>query len=288
MKVLVLGANGLLGNAVYRLLGMSAGLQVRGTLRNPAAIGRFAPPLRDGLIVVTDLESPKEVARVLDATTPDVVVNCLSLAKADMADPMKSIARLAALPQRIAQLCGQRGARFVHVSSDGVFSGTRGRYREEDVPDANDIYGLAKLLGEVRDPHTISLRTSIIGPDPFGGNGLLEWFLKQQGSCRCYTRAIFSGFPTVVLARTIRDRILPRPALHGVYHIASEPIPKFDLLALVARRWDKRINLIPDDSVVIDRSLVGDRFQRDTGFVPAPWPELVDDMHSDQPGQERT
>lgn len=288
MKILVLGANGLLGHAVYAVLGTSSGLEVRGTLRNATAKANFALELRDGLVLSDDLESPREMVRILDSTAPDVVVNCVSLARADHSDSRRAFARLAVLPQRLAQLCGQRGARLVHISSDGVFSGDRGNYRESDIPDATDVYGQAKLLGEVRDPHTISLRTSIIGPDPFGGNGLLEWFLKQEGSCRCFTRAIFTGLPTTVLARIIRDHVLPRSTLHGVYHVASQPITKFDLLGLVAQRWNKRIELIEDDSVAIDRSLIADRFRADAGFMPPPWPQLVDVMHSDQQSFGRT
>ena len=288
MKVLVLGANGLLGNAVFRVLCESPALEARGTVRRDESRAPFAPELRGKLVRVGDLETLDALVQLLDTTAPDVVVNCLSLAKASMSEPMRAMSVLALLPQRLGQLCGLRGIRLVHISSDGVFSGSRGAYREDDVPDATDLYGITKLLGEVSGAHAVSLRTSIIGPDPFGGNGLLEWFLAQRESCRCFTRAIFSGFPTVELARIIRDVILPRPALRGVYHVATQPISKFDLLSLVARRWDKRIEMIPDDQMVIDRSLVAERFARDTGYLAPRWPQLVDEMHSYQSGLART
>ena len=287
MKILVLGANGLLGNAVFRVLNESAALQVSGTVRRVESHAPFAPELRDRLVQVGDLETPDELVRLLEETAPEVIVNCLSLGKASMDQPMRAISVLALLPQRIGHLCERRGTRLVHISSDGVFSGSRGGYSEEDLPDAADLYGITKLLGEVHGGHAVSLRTSIIGPDPFGGSGLLEWFLAQRESCRCYTRAIFSGFPTVELARIIRDVVLPNATLQGTYHVAAQPISKFDLLALVARRWEKRIEMIPDDSVALDRSLLAERFAHATGYVAPAWPRLVDEMYSYQSGLAR-
>jgi dTDP-4-dehydrorhamnose reductase len=161
-----------------------------------------------------------------------------------------------------------------------VFSGTKGGYTEDDPPDAKDIYGISKCLGEVRYPHTISLRTSIIGHELQSAHGLIGWFLSQQNECKCFTRAMFSGFPTVVLAQIIRDIVIPRADLSGIYHVAAEPISKFDLLRLVAEVYGKSIDLLPDDQVVIDRSLNAQRFRAATGYVTPAWPELITLMHS--------
>jgi dTDP-4-dehydrorhamnose reductase len=132
------------------------------------------------------------------------------------------------------------------------------------------------------------LRTSIIGHELQSGSGLLEWFLSQQDQCRCFTQAIFSGFPTIVLADLIRDVVIPRPDLHGIYHLATPPISKFDLLQLVAKRYGKTIELIPDDRAGPDRSLVAARFEQATGYVAPDWPTLVDLMYCDRPGTART
>jgi dTDP-4-dehydrorhamnose reductase len=217
-----------------------------------------------------------------------VVVNCVAVGRPAPADPMRSILVHAVLPRRLSHLCGLTGARLIQIGSDGVFSGKRGAYTEDDVPDANDTYGVSKLLGEVAAPHAITLRTSIIGHELQSGSGLLEWFLSQQDQCRCYTRAIFSGFPTIVLADLIRDVVIPRPDLHGVYHVATRPISKFDLLQLVARRYGKAIRLIPDDRENPDRSLIAARFEQATGYVAPDWPALVDRMYCDRFGSART
>ena len=151
-------------------------------------------------------------------------------------------------------------------------------YTESDPSDATDLYGRSKYLGEVDHPHAITLRTSIIGHELAGSHGLVEWFLAQTSPIRGYSRAIFSGLPTVELARVIRDHVLPNPQLHGVYHVAAAPIAKLDLLTLVAEAYDRSTTITPDPSLQIDRSLNGDRFQASTGYVAPAWPELVRHM----------
>lgn len=280
MRILVLGATGMLGNAAFRVLSEAADMQVFGAVRRIEARRFFVPELASRFVVAENVEDHEQLDRLFDQVRPQVVVNCTALRKAAAADLMKAISIFSLLPHRLSRLCRLRGARLVQISSDGVFSGSRGGYTEDDVPDASDVYGIAKLLGEVSEPHAITLRTSIIGHELQTKTGLLEWFLSQRGECRCYPRAIFSGFPTVVLAQLIRDVILPRPALHGVYHVATRPISKFDLLELVAQRYGQSIKLVPDDKVTIDRSLSADRFAKSTGYIPPEWPELIDSMYS--------
>jgi dTDP-4-dehydrorhamnose reductase len=279
MNILVLGATGMLGNAVYRVLSEADDAQVFGTVRSVVAQRFFIPELASRLVVVENLEDHNTLERLFDMVEPQVVVNCVALGKSAPSDPMKSISIFSLLPHRLARLCRLRSARVIQISSDGVFSGSRGGYTEDDYPDASDVYGIAKLLGEVSGPHAITLRTSIIGHELQTRTGLLEWFLSQDNQCRCYARAIFSGFPTVVLAHLIRDVLLPQPDLHGIYHVASEPISKFDLLRLVAEVYGKSIEIIPLDEPVTDRSLNADRFRAATGYVPPAWPELISRMH---------
>jgi dTDP-4-dehydrorhamnose reductase len=169
---------------------------------------------------------------------------------------------------------------MVHVSTDGVFSGKKGGYTEDDHPDATDVYGISKYLGEVRYPHTITLRTSIVGHELHASHGLLGWFLSQEIRCKCFSRAVFSGLPTVVMAQIVRDVVLPHPELSGLYHVASDPITKCELLRLVARVYRKSIEIVPDDGLVIDRSLNAERFRIATGYVAPAWPELIQLMHS--------
>jgi dTDP-4-dehydrorhamnose reductase len=287
VKILVLGATGLLGNAIFRGLSKISNAHVEGTIRHETARGLFAPEHASRLTVVGDMENPDELARLFEAVGPDVVINCIAAGRPAPADPMRSISVYSLLPRRLSHLCRLSGARLIQISSDGVFSGSRGGYTENDAPDANDIYGISKLLGEITEPHAITLRTSIIGHELQSRAGLLEWFLSQQGQCSCYTRAIFSGFPTIVLAGLIGEIVIPRPDLHGVYHVATRPISKFDLLKLVAKRYGTAIELMPDDRASPNRSLLATRFEKATGYAPPDWPVLVDLMYSDRFGSTR-
>jgi dTDP-4-dehydrorhamnose reductase len=288
MKVLVLGAAGLLGNAMFRVLSERQEWQVHGTVRAAAARSFFVPELAARLATVTDLTDQAELERLLAATAPDVVVNCVAPGKQTFGSLEKALGPFALFPRRLAVLCATAGARLVHISSDGVFSGKRGGYTEADCPDAADPYGVAKFLGEPSGGHTVTIRTSMLGPELGTRHGLLEWFLAQDGSCRGFTRAIFSGLPTVALAAIVRDLVIPRPALSGIYHVASQPISKYGLLELVASEYGKPIELVPDDSVAIDRSLIAERFRAETGYTPPGWPELVRTMRAHRFGLVRS
>lgn len=281
MKVLVLGASGMLGNAMVRVLGKQPEWQVFGTLRSDGGRRYFTSTENDRLISGVDVEQIDSLVKVFSQVRPDVVVNCIGLVKqlADAKDPLLALPINAMLPHRLERLCELAGARLVHMSTDCVFSGQRGRYAETDLPDAIDLYGRSKLLGEVSGNRSITLRTSIIGHELQSQHALINWFLAQEGRCFGHRKAIFSGFPTVVLAEIIRDAIIPRDDLAGVFHVAAEPISKYDLLKLVAETYGKEIEIIPDDSVVIDRSLDSSRFNKITGFVPPSWPAMIAKMH---------
>jgi dTDP-4-dehydrorhamnose reductase len=276
-RVLVLGASGMLGNAVLRLLAGSKGFDGRGTVRSAASARLLPEEVRGRLELGVDVENPDSLASVLARVRPQVVINCVGVVKqlSEADDPLTAIPINSLLPHRLARLCAVADARLVHVSTDCVFAGTRGMYTEDDFPDANDLYGRSKYLGEVDYPNAVTVRTSIIGHELASAHGLVGWFLSQQGQVRGFRRAVFSGLPTVELARVIRDHVLPRPELHGVHHVSAEPINKYDLLKLVAETYGKSIEIQPDDRLVIDRSLDSKRFRALTGYAPPSWPELV-------------
>jgi dTDP-4-dehydrorhamnose reductase len=276
---LVLGASGMLGTAMLRTFASSEGCTVIGAVRSPSP--RLAA-IAEGTELITGLDAanPDGLAEVFAQSRPDVVINCVGLIKqlsggnaVASAVPINTL-----LPHRLANLATIAGARLVHVSTDCVFSGSRGIYRESDTPDATDVYGLSKYLGEVGGECAVTLRTSIIGHELYSANGLIEWFLSQKQGIRGFTKAIFSGLPTVELARIIRDHVLPDASLTGLYHVSAGPIAKYDLLRLVGQAYGHDIPIEPDDSLVIDRSLNSDRFRKATGYTPPSWPDLVEIM----------
>ncbi len=277
MRVLILGASGMLGNAMLRTLSQSDACEVWGTARSAGVLRHFDPSLAQRIVTGIDVENVDALTTLLAEVRPSAVINCIGLVKqlAQADDPLSALPINALLPHRLARLCGLAGARFVHISTDCVFNGRKGDYRESDPSDAEDLYGRSKYLGEVAYPHTITLRTSIIGHELSSAHGLVGWFLAQEGTVKGYRKAIFSGLPTVELAHVVRDVVLPHPELSGLYHVAAQPIAKYDLLQLVRDAYGKTIDIEPDDRVAIDRSLNAERFREATGYVAAPWPELV-------------
>lgn len=267
----------MLGNAMIRVLSEDRDLDVYGTTRSSAVRRHFSDAVASRLIAGVDVEQFDSLIALFGRLRPELVVNCIGLVKqlAEADDPLQALPINALLPHRLARLCELVGARFVHISTDCVFNGRRGNYREADLPDAEDLYGRSKFLGEVDYPHAVTLRTSIIGHELAGAHGLVSWFLEQRGRVKGYRKAVFSGLPTVELAQIVRDLVLPLPELRGLYHVAADPIAKFELLKLVADAYGKEIEIEPDDRVVIDRSLDATRFREATGYVAPAWPELV-------------
>ena len=280
-RVLVLGASGTIGHMMFKVLCADSGYDDWATVRSPALTQHFAPAISSKIRAGIDARNLDVISRVVAELKPDVVINCIGLVKqlAFANDPLLVLPVNSMLPHRLAHMCALAGARLVHFSTDCVFNGGRGSYVEADPLDATDLYGQSKFIGEVTYPHTVTLRTSFIGHELETSYELIEWFLQQEGRIKGFTGAIYTGLPTVVLARLVRDLVLPRSDLSGIYHVASMPISKYDLLSLVAKVYGKTIEIVPDGSVRIDRSLNGTKFKEATGYAAPPWPSLIEAMH---------
>lgn len=283
MNVLILGATGMLGHKLVQVL--PAHLSVTAAIRGSAAAFEGHPVLGDvELLGEIHAENFDSVVQALSRARPEVVINCVGIVKQrpEAEDPVTSIAVNSLFPHRLAILCEAVGSRLIHLSTDCVFSGNRGNYAEGDPADPVDLYGRSKLLGELHCEHCLTLRTSTIGRELRTNHSLLEWFLSQEGkSVSGYKRAVFSGFTTLALAGIISWIVRELPALSGVWHVASEPIDKFELLSLVKRVYGLDIGIEMDDKVVCDRSLNSDRFRQETGFVTPSWPEMIHSMYLD-------
>ncbi|HEY9018775.1 SDR family oxidoreductase [Thiomicrospira sp.] len=280
MRVLVLGVTGMLGSAVFKSL--SEHHDVYGTARGSSAKSFFSETLQKNLIVGVDVLDQDALVGLLAKVRPDVVVNCVGLIKQlpNAKDPLVALPLNAMFPHRLARLCGLQGSRLVHISTDCVFSGEKGMYLETDESDAKDLYGKSKYIGELHDySHCVTLRTSIIGHELNSNASLVDWFLSQEGQVKGFTKAVFSGLPTVELARVIHEFVLPNPYLSGLYHVSAEPIDKCTLLNLVKNIYGEEIEIVEDDAVVIDRSLDSSRFSVATGYSPKSWPDLIQFMY---------
>lgn len=280
-KIMVLGASGMLGNAMLRYFAEHSSHDVVGIVRSARAALSLPASVQHKIAEGGDVDDGDALVRIFDRHRPSVVVNCIGLVKqlGEAKNPLAAIPINSVLPHRLAQICSLVGARLIHLSTDCVFSGDQGNYVETDMPDATDVYGRTKLLGEVDYPHALTLRTSIIGHELGSCHSLVCWFLAQEGTVRGFSRAIFSGLPTVEVARIIDAHVLPFPKLAGLYHLSAAPIDKFSLLGLIADVYAKTIRIDNDPALVIDRSLDSSRFRAATGFEPDDWPTLVQRMH---------
>jgi dTDP-4-dehydrorhamnose reductase len=279
MRLLILGGSGMLG---HRLLGHfeALGHEVRATLqRTPEDYAAPALLRPDNTLPGIDLRDPAALERAF-ACAPEAVVNAagIVLQRPDASDPVLNIEVNALLPQRAAARCRALGIRFVHISTDCVFSGARGRYTEADPPDPVDLYGRSKLLGETADAPAVTLRTSMIGPEIAHPHGLVEWFAAQRGPIKGYRRAIFSGLTTAEMCRVVERVLGKEPPAQGLYHVSAAPISKYDLLCALrdALGWSTAIEAA--DEPVIDRSLDSSRFQRDFGYNPPGWPRMIESL----------
>lgn len=289
MRVLVLGATGMLGHKLWQTLSErhEAWAAVRCDAPQAQGFGLFDPAR---LVCGVDARRAERLEAALEAAAPQVVVNCAGVIKQALyagqarTGPVELIELNALLPHRLAEMCAARGARLIHISTDCVFDGARGLYAEADRPCPPDLYGRSKLLGEVEENGALTLRTSLVGRELRGGASLLEWFLSASAGpdpVRGYSRAIFSGFSTLEFSRLLARIIEERPDLHGLWHASAEPISKFELLGLFARAYGRSTALIPDGSLMLDRSLDSSRLRAELGYAPPAWPDMVRAMAQD-------
>ena len=280
----------MLGSTVFRTLSSNSKFEVFGSLRSPLLKHYFDLEVHNALIPHIDLKDEGDLLKILRISKPDFVINCagiikqLPIAKVHL----ESILLNSLLPHRLAIHCNEINSKLVNFSTDCVFSGNLGYYKEDDFADATDLYGRTKFLGEVSSKNCITLRTSIIGHGLNSNRSLIDWFLSQSNRVKGFTKAVFSGMPTIEIARIISEFIIPNPELCGLYHLSAEPINKFELLKLVAKIYGKDIKITPDDKVVIDRSLNSERFHVATGFRPKGWKELIKIMHYEYLRAQRT
>lgn len=283
MRILILGGHGMLGHRLW--LNLRKEHEVWVTVRQTSSPFPELPDFPSQYVRPdVDASNFDQVTRALASIQPDLVINCIGLIKqmGHLArDPIMAISLNALLPHRISLVCRAAKIRMIHISTDCVFSGKKGNYTEADESDADDLYGRSKFLGEVAyPPHSVTLRTSIIGHELKTRLGLIEWFLahKDGDTVYGYKRAIFTGFTTDELSHIIMNYVIPNTDLTGLYHVSSDPISKYDLLQLTKEAYARKINIVPDEQVVIDRSLDSTRFRQATGYQPPAWSQMIDEM----------
>lgn len=284
-SVLILGASGMLGHTLLSRLFYSKRYEIRATARKTGALARFFPnEIMHAIVGGVDADNFDSIVKVMGEFKPDCVINCIGIIKqlSASAEHIPALSVNSLFPHRLAMLCKAVDARLIHISSDCVFDGMKGNYVETDTSNASDLYGRTKFLGEVASyQHCITLRTSIIGHELGTSYGLVEWFLSQTAEVNGFTRATFSGFPTNELADIIINYVIPDTKLHGLYHVSSDPICKYELLGMIARQYGVATKIIPCADFIADRSLDSQRFRQATGYKSPSWEELTRRMQQD-------
>ncbi len=283
IKILILGASGMLGHKLFSCFSRLPDYEVYGTCREQTTLQQLFPELTPNIFGGLDITKLKAVTKIIKRLNPDIIINCIGIIKQKLEalQPVKSIYVNGLFPHLISLICQDINARMIHISTDCVFDGEDGNYTETSIPNCVDLYGRSKLLGEVDYPHCLTIRTSIIGHELKSKLGLMEWFLAQEGSIQGYTCHIYSGVTTVELAKVIATYVIPDSQINGIYQVSAEPISKYELLKLVALQYGKHINIEPFDTAKCDRSLNSNKFRRLTGYTPTPWPELIYQMYID-------
>jgi dTDP-4-dehydrorhamnose reductase len=287
VEILILGGTGMLGHKMFQRLQQrfpNTYCTIRGSLQEPS-LGQVELLQQGHVFEHCDAADLTAMESFLLQHNPAVIVNCVGIVKQrpEAKEPVPSIQVNALLPHRLSAICRPWGGRLIHISTDCVFSGNRGNYTEDDVADADDLYGRTKFLGEVANGNSLTLRTSIIGRELVHQESLLEWFLQQNHKkVSGYRRAWFSGLTTTELTDVVGDLIENHSKLSGLYQVTSQRISKYELLRFLRDAYDLDVEILPDDAFFCDRSLSGLKFQAATRYVCPAWPELAAQLAQDE------
>ena len=279
-RILVFGANGMIGHMILDYFSAQENIEVIGLVRTLAKDFKN----KENFIEEKNFLDKDVIRKLIYNFSPDLVINCVGVVKQspEINNIEKSFYLNSFFPKLLNQICNNYSIRFLTFGTDCVFKGSKGFYNENDIVDSEEIYGISKYLGEVNDfNNSITLRTSFIGKELNYKRGLLEWFILQsklKKKVYGFSNAIYSGLPTIEIAKIIHKYIIPNPSLSGLYHLSAEPIDKYSLLNLIKKTYSIDIKLYKDYDNVIDRSLDSTKFKSDTGFAPQSWEQLVKTM----------
>lgn len=283
MKVLVVGGSGMLGHKLVQVL--SRQFEVWTTIRGKYAdYQHFEIFDKNKVYENINVENDFELGKIIKNLKPHVIINAIGIIKQipSARNAIETLTINSILPHKLAAMAKANNSRFITISTDCVFRGDTGNYREDDISDAVDLYGKSKNLGEVTAENCLTLRTSIIGRELSSRHSLVEWFLSNRGKkVRGFVNAVYSGFPTIVFAGLIADLIVSQPNLQGLYHLSSNPINKYDLLKLINEKYQTEIEIEPDEEFKIDRSLDSTKFRTETGFISPDWEQMIEMMVND-------
>jgi dTDP-4-dehydrorhamnose reductase len=281
MRILILGVGGLIGNNLFQLLSNDKDLKVFGLFRDNLNYQYFDLNYHNKLFKCDLILSEIKLLSILNSLKPDVVINTAGITnhKKNLQNPLKVIPINSLFPHKLNNYSEIYEFRLIHISSDCVFNGESGDYSETDNPNALDLYGISKNLGELKNSRAITLRTSFIGHELFGKFGLLEWFLNQETSCQGYSKAYFNGLTAKELSKIIKYVIM-NYKLKGLYNIGSSSIDKYSLLNIISKIYNKKIDIKKNENYIINRTLSIKKFTNETGYIALNWEQMIAEMNA--------
>ena len=285
MKIVILGAAGLIGHKLFQTM-QAAEHDTYGLLHGKKSAFPDINFLHgDSIIESVEAIEFDKLHGILLAIQPDVVLNCIGITKRkeEVNDPIQALGVNSLFPHRLANLAKDMNFRVIHFSTDCVFNGKIGNYNEESDTTGEDAYGKTKALGEIRYPHTLTIRSSFIGRELAGKTELLEWLISENGNTiKGFTEAWYSGVSTIFMAKTVLDIIENYPDISDLHQLSTpEPISKYDLLCLARDAFKLDIEIIPDNSFEIKPTLDGSKLKNAMNLTIPSWQEMMAELAAD-------
>jgi dTDP-4-dehydrorhamnose reductase len=277
-KIFLFGGSGMLGSMVLCYLSRTGQYEIHVFVRRDD----FNVPYQEDLYIhqLDNLIDPdgKELKKYFFDIKPSYAINCVGLIKQKVSSELEYIRVNALLPHYLNDLCRSVKSKLIHFSTDCVFTGEKGFYSEIELPDASDMYGRSKLLGEVVSNGALTLRTSIVGPELYSNTSLLEWFLSRDHAVSGFTHAIFSGLTTLEISKIVHRIMCQASDLSGLYHLSMDPVSKHDLLCIIRDAFNHNVTIHKDSTLVIDRSLDSKIFKALIGYTSPNWNESINEL----------
>ena len=284
MKILILGGNGMIGHKIFQVLNedfKNTWVLIRKKKRDLPYVNFFNSNIIEGF----ELEDDKTLFSFLDNFNPDIIINAvgITIRRGVNKKISKSIFINSLLPNLLEDWVDRMpNKRLIHLSTDCVFNGELGSYNEESIPNATDIYGRTKILGEVKGSNTITLRSSMIGRELENFTELFEWVISQKGSrIKGFNNAIYSGITTIRMARYIKLIIMNFPKLSGLFNVSSEPISKYNLIKLLNKNFDLNLTIEIENSYKTNKVLDSGKFFNLISLSPPTWEDLIIELKDD-------
>jgi len=278
MNVLIFGITGMIGNGLFRNISEFRDINVFGTVRVANNKLFFDDILRENILVIKDVMSDKNLEILFKKTKPNFVINCTGVIKQNKysESPLEVIPINSLFPHKLIKYCELYNAKLLQLSTDCVFNGLKGNYSEDDIPDAKDLYGLSKIIGEIKDNRNVlTIRTSVIGHEFQRKKSFLDWVVNSSKTINGYKNALYSGLTVKELVGVIFNHVFEKD-LYGLYHISSNYISKFRLIEIICNIYNINVKIIPNDTFKIDRTLDGKKFKAKTGYIAPDWEEMIE------------